>query len=474
MKSTTVLGSPGVGKTFDLVNRVNEVVSKDVNPSEVQVISHTKTASNEIKSRLDSNKGIKANTIHSICYGLGGVIQAQVVTRTTMMEFSKLSGIPLKLGNIDTDASIEVGDEYLSIYELARNSMSDLMTVYENGHRPGTMNEFKYFVESYEKYKKSFGFIDFTDMLMNVVNIDGMNPNIKYLFIDEAQDLSVLQWAVVDKLIHSGVKEVTITGDPDQSLYEWGGADPRGMQKFHKKYDSEIINLKQSYRVPKAVHVLGQKIINRVDNRTQKEYFPTGHQGSVMWHSYPDSLNLNPDEDTLILYRCHALRKNIEDYLIENYIPYETLGGMPGIMQNKYAKAIKAILSIKETKMASVSNINTINNIATNRLKKALSNKDIAKVIEIGWERGLLIPVHLYNFFDNVDMSSSPKIKLSTIHGSKGMEADHVILDTSMTWRTRETMEVRPNPEHRVWFVGATRSKKKLSILDGEMAYDIS
>lgn len=59
---------------------------------------------------------------------------------------------------------------------------------------------------------------------------------------------------------------------------------------------------------------------------------------------------------------------------------------------------------------------------------------------------------------------SKPRIRLSTIHGSKGGEADHVVLLPDMARRTYNEMLDRPEDEARVWYVGVTRSKRKLTV----------
>ena len=58
-----------------------------------------------------------------------------------------------------------------------------------------------------------------------------------------------------------------------------------------------------------------------------------------------------------------------------------------------------------------------------------------------------------------------PRIRLSTIHGSKGGEADHVILSTEIAQRTWREMDAQPEDEARVWYVGVTRARERLTIV---------
>jgi superfamily I DNA/RNA helicase len=63
------------------------------------------------------------------------------------------------------------------------------------------------------------------------------------------------------------------------------------------------------------------------------------------------------------------------------------------------------------------------------------------------------------------DILKPPRIHLDTIHGVKGGEADNVILHVDMTRRVARTAEKKPDPEHRVFYVGATRARNNLFLV---------
>ena len=83
------------------------------------------------------------------------------------------------------------------------------------------------------------------------------------LFIDEAQDLSLLQWDMV-RCIWANAKKTYIAGDDDQAIYKWAGADVDHFIAL-KEEVNDIKILDQSYRIPGGpIHELSQKIINQV------------------------------------------------------------------------------------------------------------------------------------------------------------------------------------------------------------------
>jgi len=63
-------------------------------------------------------------------------------------------------------------------------------------------------------------------------------------------------------------------------------------------------------------------------------------------------------------------------------------------------------------------------------------------------------------------LQAPPQVHIGTIHSVKGGEADHVVLRTDLTYRTSLGLEADPDNEHRVFYVGATRARKHLYLVD--------
>ena len=101
------------------------------------------------------------------------------------------------------------------------------------------------------------------------------------LIVDEAQDMSRLQWNLV-KALESKADRTFIAGDDDQAVFNWAGAD---VQSF-LSHEGEVKVLKHSYRVPAEVHDLADRIVNRIQNRQAKTWTPREEQGEI--HCYND------------------------------------------------------------------------------------------------------------------------------------------------------------------------------------------
>jgi superfamily I DNA/RNA helicase len=131
-----------------------------------------------------------------------------------------------------------------------------------------------WFTKTYRAWKTQEGLLDYTDLLVQYL-IYGIPLNIDVMFVDEAQDLSLLQWDVVKKL-GANVKRWYVAGDDDQAIFHWAGADSSTFQDLEAD-KTEILG--QSYRVSKAVHAAALGIARRIKRRVKKEYLPTADEG---------------------------------------------------------------------------------------------------------------------------------------------------------------------------------------------------
>jgi len=464
MDTEVIYGNPGTGKTYNLVKQIESLHKDGYKREDIQVLSHTRVAAKEIADRA---KGAKANTLHSLAYKYGGIIKEQVASTSEIKKFSGQIGIPLKGVGDDGTTSIEAGDEYINIITLASNKMVDPLKYYKKElSTAGHFSEFKYFYESYLNWKRTYGMVDFNDMIS--IACDGyIDPDFRVLFIDEAQDLSPLQWLFIDKMIDSKkIEKVVITGDPDQALFIWGGADSKGMERFAGRYYSKVMELTQSYRVPKLAHHLGSSIISKVKNRYIKDYTPTDIEGDVLFYNSPFVMDWKRyvNHDTLILYRTHSLRREAEEELMRAHLPYTVLNGRPGWCDNSIADALRIIDRMRNNKnlMVSPKMISILNRVASIPGKTLLAYKNFDTFFKHDPGHTLNIPMESNYYYRDVDLSSKPNIKLSTIHGAKGMEAEVVIVLDGMVQRVAEGLETNPDQEHRVWFVAVTRTIKKL------------
>ena len=471
MQVHAIYGPPGTGKTTELLRRVGAAKEAGVQAERVAFVSFTRAAASEALSRLGLRKSSNVSTIHAMAFRSMALRQAQVVDAMKLREFSTVMGIPIIGKSPEDDEERADGDFYLDLLNYARNTFSNPAEVYDISDRPGTRAEFNAFVRAYAEWKSTYGYYDFTDMLERAAK-GAMRNDVEVVFVDEAQDLSPLQWAVIEKLVRRA-QEVHIAGDDDQAIYTWAGADAHGMARFTQKHKGDHHVLSYSHRLPVAVHARSQDLIRRIAFRVDKEFSPRPDVGLVQIHGSINSVDIRHGNDTLLLGRTHSVLREVENQLIERRIPYVRESGRPGMYQNRYAAAIRAYNKIVRGERVTDSERGSIFTIASAHTRAALERNDYDAVAKTPFWVALQIPGRVVDFYSDADLETEPTIRLSTIHAAKGHEADQVILLTDMTTRVQQTAEKSPDDEVRVFYVGMTRSKRLLDIVEGYNGYKL-
>lgn len=448
---------------------LNTVLEKN-RPRDVCFLSHTKAAAKEVVERAGAKiPPQNVSTIHSLCFRLCDLSRSQVVDFVKLREFGRDSGIPITGRRLTADDGIEEGDEYLSVVSFAENRKINEDEAYDLLGRPGRHDKFKTFCSEYRSWKQSYGLYDFDDMLKMLLEVDVRN-HAKAIFVDESQDLSPLQWDVLSHVLHSA-RLSYIAGDDDQAIFIWGGAKADGMAAFESQYSARRKILDRSYRIPRKVHKVAHDIIRRIDQRVDKAYKPRNSAGTVRRLSDFNSLALDPAQDTLVLYRDLGGKEDVIDYLHEHAIPYLTRTGFPGPLQNKFGKAIKAIRAGGPLKVVQAA-------LSPEGLKFLRQSGDDLSKLNRGSMSDILdlmnrMPTQLRWYYLDLDWDVDPVVSVSTIHGAKGHEAEHVVLYNQMSGRTEESYNRDPDQEVRVWYVGVTRAKSELTIIEGEGGFMI-
>lgn len=412
MRVTTIFGPPGTGKTRTMIEFIK---------GEGGVfLSYTKAAAAEALSRLPESR-VVPSTLHSYCYRAMNMTSAQVVDKLKLAQFARTTGIPFQGSEPGSDEPQE-GDDFLAVHQFARNRQIKADDAYEYHGRPGTYERFRMFVDTYAEWKKTFGYMDFDDMLLGFLRLNRA-LRIPRLFIDEAQDCTVLQWKVIKhicKLTAPG--EVFLAGDDDQAIYEWSGADPHGMMSFTDQHKGTAIILAQSYRVPQAVQAIALPVIRQIDRRVEKVWRPRPEDGKVLRYGdlgtlTDNMLNLAPD-GAMVLVRDRFKLEEVKKIMNQDLIPYDTPGGF------------------------------------------SPWTSTIAKKIRAGEK--VEIPPVWQHFYSVADLSLPVLYHVSTIHQAKGREADTVIMDLDCPARVLQNVALDADPERRVQYVGMTRAKRQL------------
>jgi len=481
---TIVLGPPGTGKTHTLLNKVDDYL-KETDPDKVGYFAFTKKAANEAKERAIDKFNFTEDdlpyfrTLHSLAFRRLGINKEHVMQRRHYEDLGKKINIQIDYNDWDEEETglFTTKSDYLRIIHLAklRNITLDQQFNLKEHNQKLEYTKLKIIANELDRYKKEYGLIDYNDMILDFVKSD-KSPKFDVVFIDEAQDLSRMQWDMVDSF---NTNDSFIAGDDDQAIFRWAGAD---VDSFITQ-KGKMLNLTQSVRIPKKIHDYAMRIIERVSNRLPKTWQPKAHEGSITKHWNFEDINMS-NGNWLVLARTRYQLKPLEDILKEKGLYFENRFG------KSFEKQIQEAASNWEhLRQGQVMHGKDIQKIAlymsdTNWDKKKL--KALVKDSFYGIDAltkgyGLNTKKTWYECFDNAgskrvtyirkmrangeSLKEGARIKLSTIHSVKGGEEDNVVILPDLTHSTQLSYERNKDDENRLFYVGATRTKEHLHIV---------
>ncbi len=212
--------------------------------------------------------------------------------------------------------------------------------------------------------------VDFDDLLFHVAHLLRENPEIrseldarfKYIMVDEYQDTNLAQYAIV-RALSIEQPNLAVTGDPDQSIYGWRGADLNNILDFEKDYPSvKTVRLEQNYRSTPNILRVADQLIRHNRRRKQKSLFTHNDEGdAVILRFYEDGFQEADDiadtiagamadsglrpSDFAIFFRMNALTRSLEHAFRSRGLPYQIVNGLE-FYQRKEIKDLLAYLHL--------------------------------------------------------------------------------------------------------------------------------
>lgn len=303
--SRRIYGPPGTGKTTELVNIAMRAIDRGVAPENIGYFAFTNIAADEAGDKISEelgkpkNRFVNFSTLHSLTTRMGGTEGKQLCQREHLQKFDLNIGAReewLRPGD-PTSVVVRPIHPVLSEYSIMFNKKQDAPEFTGKSHDDARMlmgNYYKITIPSgrveeyaeryyrdYEFFKEQNNLADFNDVIFSVAkeSFPGDKiPTFELLIIDEAQDLSALQWDVVSKLA-SKAKETIIAGDDDQEIMESFGAAPQLFTQFPTSLPDKVLNI--SWRLPKNIKAYVDKSVDLSSYKYRK---------NKIWTEDPDHI----------------------------------------------------------------------------------------------------------------------------------------------------------------------------------------
>ena len=456
-----IYGPPGTGKTFRLIRRVNAYVRTGTPYHKIGYFAFTKKAAKEARNRIgvDEKQVPYFQTLHAFCFHLLNLNESAIIQPHHYEALGKKLNVRVNFNDKYNDEQthfLTCNNPYFQMIQRSINKDIPLREEFNlNEHDRKDIDSWDTLNHIYinlQEYKTKMHLLDFNDLVKKVIDSKKF-PKLKAVFIDEAQDLSPLQWQLYDKL-RENCDDMYLAGDDDQAIFAWAGAD---VNRFIKEPANERV-LRYSRRVSKAVQEQSQIAVSRISGiRKHKEYLPRAQEGFASHINNLGQVDLTKGK-WLILTRTKSNLLDIMKELKSKNIYYQTNKGK-SFNVGIYNGAMAYTKWIKEGKLEE-KEINDVREYIPNgnwNPEKNWYDIFVADQKEILYIRNIIS--------GGEKLYENARIWLSTIHAAKGGEEDNVILSLHQGAKVQKSIRLsvdKQDEEHRVWYVGVTRARNNL------------
>jgi len=351
-----ILAGAGSGKTRVVTRRIANLIHHGVQPWQILAITFTNKAAGEMRARVEDlvgQSGAWVATFHSFCARL---LRREAPALGLKPEFTIYDedDVDTVLKEIIEKLGIQKEDKRLS----PRSLRPQISKFKGKGKRAEDLvgKDFheRILQQVYQAYEQTLAHnqaLDFDDLLLKGVELlrdhadvrDRYRERFKQVLVDEYQDTNGCQYQLV-KLLGMGHRNVCATGDPDQSIYAWRGADVQNILSFEKDFpEAKVVRLEQNYRSTKRILAVAQAVIQHNTERKDKDLWTANAEGdkASLVQVGDDLLEAHevakrigdlsrtgiPLGEVAVFYRTNGQSRPLEEALMQSGLPYQLIGG---------------------------------------------------------------------------------------------------------------------------------------------------
>ena len=410
-----ILAGPGSGKTRVITHRIAYLVREErVAPWRILAVTFTNKAAREMRDRArallgDDASSLALGTFHSMC-----------------ARWLRIDG---KVVGVDPDFVIYDDADQVALMKRVLEEMSVDPRRFSPRAILGTISKAKseligpeafgqrvrdYYEEvaarAYARYQealRSASALDFDDLLNEALRMFRESEVVRekyagrflHVLVDEFQDTNRVQYLLA-KALASVHGNITVVGDPDQSIYSWRAADIRNVGYFERDFPNcTTYLLEQNYRSTRPILEAADAVISKNPGRHQRKLWTEREGGDLIavYEAYSEeeegefvaleSARLTASGrrygDIAVLYRTNAQSRPIEEALVRHRIPYRIVGGVR-FYQRREIKDLIAYLRLIHNRLDEASLLRVIN-----VPPRGIGDRTVQRLREYGAQIGL-------------------------------------------------------------------------------------
>jgi len=352
-----VLAGPGSGKTRVITYRIAALIDSGIQPYNICAITFTNKAANEMRQRvaaLGTTAGAHISTFHSLCVRILRRYPDRAAINPNFSiydESDQRRCIKQAVKDCELDTTNFSPARMLEAISALKNNLTDVDTFQEEADNFFSKTLAKIYAR-YQRILSERNALDFDDLLFRTAVLLQGCPDVcselgnrfKFLLIDEYQDTNHAQYKIAKALV-STHNNICATGDPDQSIYRWRGADIRNILAFENDWpDATVVKLEENFRSAANILEAADKLILFNLKRKQKTLIPTRPPvADIVITSFEDEQEEADGvaqrvkeliekgtslKDIAVFYRINAMSRVLEEAFIRNKIPYQIVRGV--------------------------------------------------------------------------------------------------------------------------------------------------
>jgi DNA helicase II / ATP-dependent DNA helicase PcrA len=410
-----ILAGPGSGKTRVVTHRVAWLLEQGVPGHQVLALTFTNKAADEMSRRIErlaGNPSVWVGTFHRFCARLLRKYAPLVGLQENYTIYDvddSVRALRQALGRLKVDTDRYTPETISKGISWAKNNLI-LPADYQPrpGHALGSVVRDAY--PAYQDELVRSNAADFDDLLMHVAAILGENPEVRaslderyrFVLVDEYQDTNLAQYAIA-RAMSIDHPNLAVTGDPDQSIYGWRGANLNNILEFERDFpEVHVVRLERNYRsTQRILHVAATLIAHNIRRKEKGLFTENGHGAAVRLTTYPTQKDeaegiaariagevrsgRRRPRDFAVFYRVNALSRAFEFALREQGVPYQLVNGLE-FFQRKEIKDILAYLHLLNNPQDQVALLRVIN-----APPRGIGKATIAKLSDHALQHGLTL-----------------------------------------------------------------------------------